>query len=1540
MSQSESEQSKSEGVAQNQENILKDVNAHTINFAPSQNITNIEKQIIQERDETLYEFKPACPYKGLKRFNADDKDKFFGRDALIKRFLDAINSSPLSLILGASGSGKSSLVSAGIIPKLKDSLVGVNFSDFIVRLGEDPFASLYNCFLSHDKDYHESDVAFLRENSAKTLPRAIKQLKKPDQYWLFFIDQFEQLFTNPNNKVCDNFIDGLVKVANLQDSSVKIVLAMRADFLEYLSGYPALGKILNQNNIHLVTDMHPDELRQVIKEPARKHGVGFQEGLVEQIIKDVEGQKGSLPLLQYTLELLWKTECELIAADGRPHIADRTLNTFNYNALGGVRGALQKCVNEISQEQNEEEKLATKQIFLKLVKIVETDSGSRVVGRIASRSEFAGVSKEKVLKKLIDDVKLLVSGSKYVTKEDVLININTKRKQVATVELAHEILLSSWDALRRWLEEEKQNIILRSRLADDALHWHSVRQQNKSQARHELLKGSRLDEIVACRKADGFSNLDELSPIENEYIDASVAQRQNEIRQTQLFFIITGVAVIFMSGVTVFAIKQQKQAVLASIEAIKNNADFLLQSGKPFEARIEALKAGSKLEENNLLDNSDVFLISDQIWQELIAKFTGNYQNNQDSSLIVRSYSLQIKLAEFMQNVTYNEYNIFNVLEDSNFYDQVSFSPDGEIIIASSIYGTVQLWNKQGKLLHKFFPIPEGSAMPLNHAKFSPDGQTIASVGANMVKLWNRQGVLIDTPIYDNHVTSVSFSPDGETIASAGYKMVTLWNRQGKLLNTLTGHDDSVTSVSFSPDGETIASASEDKTVKLWNRQSKLLSTLTSHDDSVTSVSFSPDGDTIASASEDKTVKLWNRQGELLNTLTGHFKAVTSVSFSPDGETIASASEDKTVKLWNWQGELLNTLIGHSEAITNISFSPDGETIASASDKETVKLWNQQGKLLATLTGHDGSVNSVSFSPDRETIASASEDKTVKLWNRQGELLNILTHDGSANSVIFSPDGKTIASADENTVKLWNRQGELLNILTHDGSANSVIFSPDGKTIASADENTVKLWNRQGELLNTLTHDGSVNSVIFSPDGETIASADENTVKLWNRQGELLNTLIGHSEVVNNINFSPNGKTIASASDDNTVKLWNRRGELLSTLTGHILFVRSVIFSPDGETIVAASDNTIKLWNRQGKLLNTLTGHDTSVNSVSFSPNGKTIVSVSDNKIKLWNRQGQLLSTLTSDDNSFKSVNFSPDGETIAHVSSNGRVNLWSLNLKNLQKKSCEFLHDFLVTHPDTLIELTTCQNQAIRREASISLITIGENLAREKRDKEAIDNLTLAKQWNPELQFDPIKKVKDIQESQALINAGQDLAENLDIQGAIAKFDKAIELDPTGTLDISNSKNLAQKIAQFSANDLIRQGQELVKKGNIQKAINNYQQAETVIEIDAYSWSDLCKFGTLTGYAQDIIFACEKAVYLTSNYNYADKYKFIDNRGIARAMTGNIQGAIEDFEFFIKNTNNQEYKLERQQWVKDLKAGKNSFTPELRKKLLDESGL
>jgi energy-coupling factor transporter ATP-binding protein EcfA2 len=475
-------------------------------------ITFNRTKIIQVSVEEIKtrEFKEASPYKGLKRFEAVDKDRFFGRDQFLTGLVNELEQSNLLLLLGASGSGKSSIIRAGLIPWLSEKL-GSRFTDLTFTPNQDPFSSLYQ--ILHDR-YPQTEAEFLLEGKTDSLIQVVNRVKPSEDFCFIFIDQFEELFTISQKDKSAHFIESLVhlvkSLTKTGNNSVKIVATMRADFLDRLSPYSHLIKVTDKHR-PMIAEMQSDELRLAIEQPAAHHGVVFERGLVEEIIKDVQGQAGYLPLLQYTLDLLWKTEKETGS------IQDRTLNISTYRRLGGVRGALQKHVDLIYNNFSKQEQLTVQRIFLKLVGIggdEESETQWRPIRRPANRSEFSDELEKKILTRLINQ-NLLVSNRPDLFQE-------------STIEIAHEILLTSWSTLSSWIVENRQAIALRHRLNDDVERWHLKK------AEDELWSGSKLEQVLELRKDQTFNQvLGGFSLSAKEFINASEGKRDRLLREEQ-----------------------------------------------------------------------------------------------------------------------------------------------------------------------------------------------------------------------------------------------------------------------------------------------------------------------------------------------------------------------------------------------------------------------------------------------------------------------------------------------------------------------------------------------------------------------------------------------------------------------------------------------------------------------------------------------------------------------------------------------------------------------------------------------------------------------------------------------------------------------------------------------------------------------------------------------------------------------------------------------------------------------------------------------
>lgn len=1144
-----------------------------------------------------------CPYRGLEKFEEEHARFFFGREAITQHLVETLRPTRFLTVLGPSGSGKSSLVRAGLIPRLKAGVFpeSSNWKYITITPGSHPIEELSLHLPLGDRrdtellDSLKSDQRGLHLHVRRLLRGQSRQMRL-----FLLIDQFEETFTLcKDHSKQQQFIDNIRFAAMSPEGQIVIVIAMRADFMARASEYTELAELMSGHQF-VVSPMDEVELKSAIEDPARLVGVSFEEGLVSRIVREVGREPGALPLLEHTLLQLCEKRSE-----------DDVMTAQAYDELGGVQGALAHRADEIYASFSPGQQAITRRIMLRLT---QPGEGTEDTRRRALMSELIVES---------DEIPIVESVIRTLTDARLLTTNSVEEVEKRVIDVAHEALIRGWPQLRKWIEEDREGLRLQHQLAKAAEEW-----QARGRDESMLHRGARLlqtTEWIARSKPS-------LSKLEREFIESGTTLQTREERarrNRQRAAVAITIVTIILSILAVWS-------AIAANNQLKRNAKLLYVSDINLAQQMHLM--GNMERAHQLLEP---YLENGQElrgfeWYYLM----GQYHNERTTLKGPHDYVVSVAFSPDGKTVAGGVFKHSVILWDVSTRkdlgritgdDLAAFSNDGKLLATAggrSFDDKVTLWDVA---THKEVASLTDSSDFKSEVKtitFLPGRDTLASACSDgSVMLWDiaTRKLLkkIETPYI---ISGASFSPDGNTVAISGSKkppdgqkwepgdeddLIKLWDiGAGKELGTISSHKALIHSVAFSPDGKTLLTGGGDGTIRLWELATQReLATLDAHTGGTNRIVFSPQGNVMASCGRDKTVKVWDvAERRMLAVLEGHSRFVTDVTFSPDGKTLATGSLDNTVKLWDVPGQMPvpPELPRPQVRVSHSVFTRAGTIVATAIDDGNVSVWDlsQQKKIAAMDTAASKPANAeknyvcvIAISPDAKILASSNLDKTVKLWDvaNQKELGTLTGHESSIDELEFSPDGGTLASAADGVVKLWSvatmKEQASLRVLETDKSriiqshVLSMAFSPDGKMLAIGDsERTVKLWNialRQ-PLLTLTGHTESISVLEFSADGKTLASGGlDNKITLWSvDSGNVLATFNGHENFISGLAFSPDGKTLASSSSDGRVKLWNIPAQKeLATFEAETGEESAIAFTSDGRMLTTVTaDNRIKSW--------------------------------------------------------------------------------------------------------------------------------------------------------------------------------------------------------------------------------------------------------------------------------------------------------------------------------------------------------------------------
>jgi WD40 repeat protein len=1129
------------------------------------------------------------PYRGLLAFEPKHQRFFFGRgrlrDVLLERVRQAASGTGArwQVVVGASGTGKSSVVLAGVVPRLAQE----EWDWRVVRPGE-----LVRAEGQAGSSRPGAVLGLLRrlqllgssepvptglDPSPEALVEAVRRLRqsRPGRKLLLVVDQLEEIFTQLGREDRQALMRGIWLLARERELGCVVVATLRTDHLERCEevmlgdGMRLDAAVNSEQHRVFMKRLGPEELAEVIEQPAHRVGLELEPGLMDRLRKDVEPEPGGLPLVEHTLELLWQRR------------QGQRLTHKAYEELGGVAGALMQLAERQHEGLSESERQQMRRLLVRLATLREL-STSRAQGRawveeLRPREGQARESFDAVVEKLVSS-RLLVKGGQE----------EGEAGRGAWMQLAHELLPRHWKRLGQWVEED----------------WERERQlREQDERRRQEEERERLRREAEAPQAPQAP--------QNATKGAECILLAEQFRAKE-----PSRAVLFLREVSPEARNQRWMST--ALEVLQQPVARVVLRGHGGAVRKVAFSPDGQQVVTASADKTA------RVWSTEGKLLAALQAHSQEVLAVAFSPDGQRVVTASMDGMAWvwstDGKPLAALVDTAHQVNTAVFSPDGQRVVTASVDMKARVWSLDGR--GRLQATLQGHSGGVQMAAFSPDGQQVVTASLDKTaRVWSTQGELrAKLAGHTGWVNSAAFSPDGQQVVTASQDgTARIWKVDGEPLAMLTGHgtgaDNStgltgVLTAVFSPDGKRVVTASQDGTARVWEASSgrlpqvsgrtnwSMFARLAGHTGWVFSAAFSPDGQRVITVSEDGTARVWDvkeplLQDRLLGTLVGHGKGVQSLAVSPDSQQVVTASKDGTARIWRLnEAGVLATLAGHERAVSWAAFSPDGQRVVTASEDDTARVWSAEGQLLTTLKGHVQQVTMAAFSPDGQWVVTASRDAMARVWSANGEpRVTLSGHRGAVWSAAFSPDGQRLVTAsDDGTARVWSTKGELqVTLQGHIQGMPSAAFSPDGQRVVTASmDGKAQVWSASGELLITLQgHKSGVLKAAFSPDGKRVVTASmDGTARVWSAEGQLLTTLEGHgTEQVSSAAFSPDGQWVVTASRDKTARIWSAGGRLLATLR-HKAWVGSAAFSVDGERLVTAcSDGKARVWPMSVKLL-------------------------------------------------------------------------------------------------------------------------------------------------------------------------------------------------------------------------------------------------------------------------------------------------------------------------------------------------------------------
>jgi WD40 repeat protein/DNA-binding SARP family transcriptional activator len=1127
----------------------------------------------------------TCPWKGLVAYGVADAPWFAGRERLVAELLTRLASARLVALVGGSGSGKSSLLHAGLLASLQAGALpsSENWVPLVMRPGPHPMRELVREALrGADRD---------RDRVAELLERVV--FDEPEESRVVLVvDQFEEVWTACTDTTeRESFLDALAEVVD-STSRCTVVLSVRADHVAGLADQPVLAQALADATV-LIGTPTAAEVRRAVEHPAGLAGLTLDVGLADALVDDAGNEPGALPLLSTALTELWD------------HRDGRRLTLEAYAESGGLRGAVARIAERAYGELDEAERAATRVLLLRLAGPGEGDAVTR---RRVPLTELAALPNPRVraVVEPLTDARLLSLDAGYV-------------------EVAHEALFREWPRLRAWLEEHAAARAVQRRLAQAAAEWDEGGREPT-----ELWRSGRLAAGVEFATA----HPDEVTTVEGAFLDAGQTQLDAERREAEeraaaaakqnrrLRWLLGGLGVFLVLALVAgaLALRAQSRAESEARTATARELAAAAVANVESDPELAVLLATRAVQQTRDVDGSVLPQAEEALHRAVVSsRVVASYPDlggavawSPDGSMFVTEGPEGTGMVDLRDPGTGRSVRSWKG-HDVDVND-VSFGFDGTLA-TSGDDGAAVAWDpstghEAGRIV--------GPAGPVGGLSVSPDGGSLSAawVAEGVVRVLNlRTGHVVGEFSPEAGALRTALSPDGARVA------VGLWDENfipvidvasGRQVLQLRGFTENVRQIAWSPDGRWIAAAVVDHT-RVWDAATGALhAVLPGHIGFFAGLAWNSDSTRLATGGDGGIARVWDISNDgarevLELSASGTLKSVLGVAFSPDGRRLLAGDvEIDAVAIFDLDltGNAEWANVPTARAFTGVDFFPDGKRLAASNDGGSASIWDPAtGRALAAIgtqkppdgTATDSPLHYVDVSPDGTLIATATEADVI-VWDAATGT-EIFSHapGEQLDRVGWNSDGSLLAvtSSGDGTTTILDRTGRTVEQLrAPDGLVPySVSFSPDGSRLATGNGEPIEgvelgidrviVWDwRSGEM--TSTFDTTADTLAFSPDGSVIATADPiGAAHLWDAgTGQLRASLTGHTGGVWGVAFSADGATLATAGQDGTVRLWDAEfGVQQIVLRGHTGVAYAVQFSPDGTKLASVGDDGVaRVW--------------------------------------------------------------------------------------------------------------------------------------------------------------------------------------------------------------------------------------------------------------------------------------------------------------------------------------------------------------------------